>query len=116
MEELVKQLEILLGKMVLEQASRSEFESLIIKKVEQGVCCSKMEGQLFGIVGALAGVVKGLADEAEMPIQQLTDMLKFAAMVMNENNVLVADKEICKSSEDFMKMFNSLFKQEKENK
>ncbi len=112
----------MLGYNIARAYNESKFEKLTIKKMEGGVTV-EVDGQFFGLVGALGPAVANIAKISDTPLDQLLDYVKCYAMVIEKNvkdgkNPNEKDVTIDGSSLDgLMSAFSDMFdKKEEEQK
>lgn len=69
--------------MLTKQMYTSDFTNLEVKKVDDGVCVT-LQGQTFGIIGALGAAVVDLSLSSELSIEELTTFIRMAAEVVSK--------------------------------
>lgn len=106
----------MLGQLVIAMGRDSRFEKLLIENHKGNGFSVQMDGQLMGIVNALAVCVCSLVrDEQHMTAEVILDMIKYAVKAMDGEHspytTQVVEKGMDKDLKDLM---DKLFKKGKE--
>lgn len=92
------------------QINESEFNKLEVTKVEEGLSVS-MDGQTFGIIGALGVAVADLSLSADMTIDEAISFVRMSAELAIQCRQ-PDEKDCTVSTEKFLNFMQSIFKKE----
>lgn len=77
----------------------SEIREVSATKVGSG-CQVKLEGQTFGLIGAVASIIHGLSQSSKRPTSELLYLIKMAIEILEEN------KNGCETTDDEQDDYN----------
>lgn len=94
--------------MLAEKIVKSKFERLEVRKIDGGMAVG-MEGETFGIVGAIGASVADLSKSSEIPLDEMISFVAMAAHVARQCADACDKKD---NSKKMMEFFTKCFNKE----